>query len=97
MRSLLGSSLLVVAITAAGATALAAEGDRQGGPMGFFVTSTGSGKGADLGGLDGADRHCQLLAEKAGAGGRTWHAYLSTQAAAGQPAVNARDRIGRGP
>lgn len=65
--------------------------------MTFFVTSTGSGKGADLGGLAGADRHCRDLAAAAGAGGMTWHAYLSATAAAGAPAVNARDRIGRGP
>jgi hypothetical protein len=63
----------------------------------FFVTSTGGGTGADLGGLAGADQHCQQLAQAAGAGSRTWHAYLSTQAADGKPAVNARDRIGRGP
>jgi len=63
----------------------------------FFVTSVGSGKGADLGGLEGADRHCQSLAEAAGIRGKTWRAYLSTQAAGGAPAVNARDRIGRGP
>jgi hypothetical protein len=63
--------------------------------MRFFVTSTGSGKGGDLGGLAGADAHCQSLAAAVGAGTRTWHAYLSTQATAG--AVNARDRIGRGP
>lgn len=62
--------------------------------MTFFVTSAGPGKGADLGGLAGADRHCQTLAAAAGAGGKTWHAYLSTQGAA---AVNARDRIGKGP
>ena len=62
--------------------------------MTFFVTSTGPGKGADLGGLEGADRTCQSLAQAAGAGGKTWRAYLSTQ---GQGAVNARDRIGRGP
>jgi hypothetical protein len=66
-------------------------------PMSFFVTSAGGGKGADLGGLAGADRHCQSLAEAVGAGNRTWHAYLSTSAADGQPAVNARDRIGNGP
>src|SRR6266536_4140047 len=66
-------------------------------PMGFFVTSVGLGKGADLGGLAGADRHCQSLAAAAGAGNRTWHAYLSTNASGGQPAVNARDRIGQGP
>jgi hypothetical protein len=65
--------------------------------MTFFITSVGSGKGADLGGLEGADRHCQSLAQAAGAGNRTWRAYLSTQASGGQPAVNARDRVGRGP
>jgi hypothetical protein len=65
--------------------------------MSFFVTSVGSGKGADLGGLAGADRHCQQLAQAVGAGAKTWHAYVSTQAANGQPAVNARDRIGNGP
>jgi hypothetical protein len=65
--------------------------------MSFFVTSTGIGKGADLGGLEGADRHCQQLAQAVGAGNRTWHAYLSTQPAESRPAVNARDRIGAGP
>ncbi|MGZ5848717.1 MAG: hypothetical protein ACXWJJ_14715 [Ramlibacter sp.] len=65
--------------------------------MGFFVTSSNPGKGADFGGLAGADRQCQSLAAAAGAGQRTWHAYLSTTAANGQPAVNARDRIGKGP
>ena len=64
------------------------------GNMTFFVTSAGLGKGADLGGLEGADRHCQQLATAAGAGNRRWRAYLSTQ---GPGAVNARDRIGRGP
>src|SRR5712671_628355 len=62
--------------------------------MSFFVTSAGPGKGGDLGGLEGADRHCQTLATAAGAGGKTWHAYLSTQ---GAGAVNARDRVGSGP
>jgi hypothetical protein len=65
--------------------------------MTFFVTSNGPGKGADLGGLDGADAQCQKLAQAGGAAAKTWHAYLSTQAADGKPAVNARDRIGRGP
>jgi len=65
--------------------------------MSFFVTGTGSGKGADFGGLAGADAHCQKLAAAAGAGGKTWRAYLSTQAADGAAAVNAKDRIGRGP
>ena len=66
-------------------------------PMSFFVTSVGLGNGANLGGLAGADRHCQALATAAGAGSKTWHAYLSASAANGQPAVNARDRIGNGP
>jgi len=63
-------------------------------PMTFFITSAGSGKGADFGGLAGADKHCQTLAAAAGAGNHTWRAYLSTQ---GPGAVNARDRIGKGP
>lgn len=69
------------------------------GSMSFFVTSTGLGKGGELGGLEGADKHCQALAQAAGAGNRTWRAYLSTQAAAlaDTNAVNARDRIGSGP
>lgn len=66
-------------------------------PMSFFVTSVGSGKGADLGGLAGADAQCQKLATAVGAGAKTWHAYLSTSATNGKPAVNARDRIGNGP
>jgi hypothetical protein len=65
--------------------------------MSFFVTSAGSGKGADLGGLSGADQICQSLGQAAGAGGKTWHAYLSTQASGGVASVNARDRIGHGP
>jgi hypothetical protein len=65
-------------------------------PMSFFITSSGSGKGADLGGLAGADQICQSRAAAAGST-KTWHAYLSTQAADGKPAVNARDRIGTGP
>ena len=65
--------------------------------MTFFVTSAGSGKGADLGGLAGADAICQRLAQAVGAGGKTWRAYLSTQAADGAAAINARDRIGAGP
>jgi hypothetical protein len=65
--------------------------------MSFFVTSEGPGNGANLGGLDGADRYCQKLAAAAGAGSRTWRAYLSASATGGKPAVNARDRIGKGP
>src|SRR5436189_3363496 len=63
----------------------------------FFVTSVGIGNGGNLGGLAGADNYCQTLAQAAGAGAKTWHAYLSTQEADGKPAVNARDRIGKGP
>ncbi|WP_063682372.1 lectin [Bradyrhizobium stylosanthis] len=69
----------------------------QSADMTFFVTSNGPGKGADLGGLEGADAQCQKLAQTAGAGAKTWRAYLSTQAADGKPAVNAKDRIGKGP
>jgi len=62
--------------------------------MSFFVTSAGLGKGGDLGGLEGADKQCQSLAQAAGAGDKTWHAYLSTQ---GANSANAKDRIGKGP
>ncbi len=66
--------------------------------MSFFITSVGKGNGGNLGGLAGADAYCQMVAQTAGApASRTWHAYLSTQASGGQPAVNARDRIGKGP
>lgn len=63
----------------------------------FFVTSTNPGQGGNLGGLAGADAHCEKLASAVGWGGKGWHAYLSTQATGGAPAVNARDRIGNGP
>jgi hypothetical protein len=75
-------------------TLAAVDARAQQADMSFFVTSVGSGKGAALGGLDGADKHCQMLAQAVGAGGKSWHAYLSTQ---GADAINARDRIGRGP
>jgi hypothetical protein len=65
--------------------------------MSFFITSEGPGNGANLGGLAGADQHCQKLATAGGAGNRTWHAYLSTTPSGGQPGGNARDRIGKGP
>ena len=65
--------------------------------LGFFITSAGSGDGANLGGLAGADRICQARAEAVGAGSRRWRAYLSASAAPGAPAVNARARIGTGP
>jgi hypothetical protein len=85
--------LALIACAAAAAIGLGASAQAQN-AMTFFITSAGPGKGADLGGLEGADRHCQALAQAAGAGGKTWRAYLSTQ---GANAVNAKDRIGRGP
>jgi hypothetical protein len=75
-------------------TILAQQDAEEPPEMGFFLTSVGKGNGGDLGGLAGADEHCQSLATAAGAGHRTWRAYLSTQ---GPGAVNARDRIGNGP
>jgi hypothetical protein len=76
---------------------LSAPAQAQQTTMTFFITSVGPGKGADLGGLEGADRHCQALAQAVGAGSYTWRAYLSTQVEGSVQAVNARDRIGRGP
>ena len=75
----------------------AAPAQAQSADTSFFVTSNGIGNGGNLGGLAGADNQCQTLAQAAGAGGKTWRAYLSTQAADGKPAVNARERIGNGP
>jgi hypothetical protein len=87
----------VALITLGAAAGRAQQPPPQAPNMTFFVTSSGLGKGADLGGLDGADRQCQVLAQAAGAGSKTWRAYLSTQAVDGAAAVNARDRIGTGP
>src|SRR5882724_1506295 len=89
--------LATCALSALLALGVSAGASAQQANMTFFVTSAGPGKGADLGGLAGADRVCQQLAQAVGAGSHTWHAYLSTQAADGQTAINARDRIGRGP
>ena len=94
-----------VALAAAATAVLAACATQPaGGPMGFFITSVGSGKGADLGGLAGADAHCQKLAAAVGAGNRNWRAYLSVPGSfpnqanpQGVASVNARDRIGNGP
>ncbi|NIF82265.1 hypothetical protein F3J24_01900 [Comamonas sp. Tr-654] len=83
--------------TAALIVGCGAMGSSGGNPMSFFITSTNPGKGGDLGGLAGADRYCQSLAASVGAGNKTWRAYLSNAALNGQPAVNARDRIGNGP
>ena len=90
MRSRFSLLCTAAALTfAAGGSAVAQQTD-----MDFFVTSVGLGKGGDLGGLAGADAHCQALAQAVGAGNKTWRAYLSTQGAGG---VNAKDRIGKGP
>jgi len=90
---------LVTAAVAAFLVPMAEEASAQQAqqPMSFFITSVGPGNGGDLGGIDGADAHCQRLAAAVGAGSLTWRAYLSVAAAGGQPAVNARDRIGTGP
>lgn len=89
---------VLVGVSLAAAAALYGCASMTGGDrMGFFITSSGMGRGADLGGLAGADAHCQRLAAAAGQGGRTWRAYLSTPNAANVPAVHARDRIGQGP
>lgn len=94
-------AMWLAAAGAMGAIGVAGCATMQSGPkeMTFFVTSANPGKGGELGGLEGADKHCQSLAQAAGAGHRTWRAYLSTQAStlAGKDFVNARDRIGPGP
>lgn len=89
--ALVASAAAVVTLAACGGLGGAKTG------MSFFVTSTGPGRGADLGGLAGADRQCQALATAVGAGNRTWRAYLSQQPTANVPGINARDRIGKGP
>lgn len=88
----LAIALAVSCAVLAGSPALAQSANTT-----FFVTSTSIGNGGNLGGLAGADNQCQTLAQAAGMGGKTWRAYLSTQEADGKPAVNARDRIGKGP
>ena len=86
--------LALIACAAVAAIGLSGGAHAQQNAMTFFITSNGPGDGGNLGGLDGADRHCNTLATAAGATGKTWRAYLSTQ---GANAVNAKDRIGRGP
>ncbi len=90
LRLPLALSLIAIAVSACSSMAPSS-------PMSFFVTSAGSGKGADFGGLAGADNHCQALASAAGAGQRNWRAYLSASAVGNSPAVDARSRIGNGP
>ena len=95
MPQVIVSSLIISAL--ASPMAAAQHGMPGGHPMTFFVTSEPIGDGGNLGGLEGADAHCQVLATAVGAGDFIWRAYLSTQARPGEPAVNARDRIGEGP
>ena len=92
MRTKLGLAITVIAGAMSWSFAQAQD-DR----MSFFITGEGPGDGANLGGLEGADAHCQSLAEAVGAGDKTWRAYLSAAAADGEDAVNARDRVGAGP
>jgi hypothetical protein len=93
----IGKSVTISGLAFAAASLAAPSAQAQSADMTFFVTSNGPGKGADLGGLEGADAQCQKLAQAVGAGSKTWRAYLSTQPADGKPAINARDRIGKGP
>ncbi len=95
MHTLTASTAGVTAVLLAVHLAMEPRGTQE--EMGFFITSVGLGNGADLGGLAGADAHCQRLADAVGAGHRTWRAYLSTQPAGNAAAANARDRIGDGP
>src|SRR6476620_7897265 len=96
-QSTTARTLITAGVFAVGSAAYLTIGAQTQPTMSFFIASAGSGDGANLGGLAGADKICQTLAAAAGAGGKTWHAYLSAEAANGQPAVNARDRIGKGP
>jgi hypothetical protein len=97
MKKILGFAAPAVAICVTGSYFALAQAPAPASGMNFFVTSRGPGNGADLGGLAGADAHCQMLAQAVGAGAKMWRAYLSTDPLNGQPAVNARDRIGPGP
>jgi hypothetical protein len=97
MKKLLSRLSFVVLLSALTSCAAPMRGAPEASGMSFFITSTGPGNGANLGGLAGADQHCQRLATAVGAAARTWRAYLSTSAFGDQAAVNARDRIGRGP
>ena len=102
MRKTLGLSAAIVLSAVLATPAVQGQGQAQmpaqpAQPMSFFITSVGVGNGANLGGLAGADKHCQTLAAAAGQGNRTWRAYLSQTQAGQEPAINARDRIGTGP
>ena len=91
------AACLVIATVVAAGSSWSCSSTPEPGPPSFFITNVGTGDGANLGGLVGADAHCQKLASDAGFGERTWRAYLSTPPADGRPAVHARDRIGNGP
>jgi hypothetical protein len=91
MKKLIGVCIAALALAGVGPVLA------QQSTMTFFITSAGPGKGGDLGGLEGADRHCATLAQAGGSTGKTWRAYLSTQEEPGNPAINAKDRIGAGP
>ena len=97
ISALAGGTLAAVVLVTWGSDVKAQQSPPQFPNMTFFITSAPGPAGADFGGIEGADRHCQTLAAKAGAGARTWRAYLSVQATGGATAVNARDRIGKGP
>src|SRR6266576_566666 len=97
MPNLISHTSFAIAAAASFAVMAVQPAQAQSANATFFVTSNGIGNGANLGGLAGADNHCQTLAQAVGAGAKTWRAYLSTQAADGKPAANARDRIGNGP
>jgi hypothetical protein len=97
MRKMITGAFVGAAMLFSGEAVAQGGGGQPQQPMSFFITSVGKGDGANLGGLEGADAHCQTLAAAVGGGGLTWRAYLSTAAAGNTPAVNARDRIGNGP
>src|SRR6476646_10188078 len=97
MKQLIAAGVVVAGLAVAATQLTSAQAPKSASSMTFFITSAGPGKGADLGGLKGADAYCQTLAAAVGAGSHEWHAYLSTSAADGQKAINAKDRIGSGP
>lgn len=97
MRLAKNIALIGATVTILSLSGCAMQSSAPANPMSFFVTSVNPGKGADFGGLAGADAYCETLAATVGAQGRNWRAYLSTTASAGMPAINARDRIGKGP
>jgi hypothetical protein len=96
MMSVRSALTALVLFALAAQSPAVAQAPQSANTMSFFISSVGSGRGANFGGLLGADKHCQTLAAAAGAGSKTWRAYLSQNGAAGHPAINAKDRIGTG-